>query len=1036
MTCRHLFQGRGFGLLVSALLLLGNPSAPEAQDKVGNGSLTISDGSWGSVYALQLRPKNGNALAESARLVINGGSVSSSIYGGYARSDNAAARAGSNSVIISGGLTGNSPGIYGGYARSSVSATAAANSLNISGSLALGMMASAYGGYARADGGNGGLFMASNNRVNIDGTAHLMQAFGGRISAINGGSDTNAAAYGNMVNVSGGSVDELYGGSATGKGTADASGNTVSISGGTHGHVVGGQAFSSGRDATANDNVISVTGGRITENLIAASVQSDATNASASNNAVYLNNAVVEQSVTGGFSPDTAIPTSLNNNSIVVGAGATVHGAVHGGDAAGTADGNSASYNTIAVVLGGKVDGELVGGNLEKSAGDASHNTILVSDGSVGGDIHGGQTAGGGSASNNAISVLQNGQVGGSLTGGSLQGTGDASNNTILISDGSVGGDIHGGQTAGGGSASNNAISVLQNGQVGGSLTGGSLQGTGDASHNTILIDNGSVGGDIYGGQTAGGGSASNNTIAVVQGGQVGGDLVGGSLQGTGDASHNTILINDGSVGGDIYGGQTAEGGSATGNSIIIGRQATLPTSTRLFGGTAGGSAVAAHGSGNTLFIDNWQGTVDRVAGFGNLHFVLPAPGTAEAGIPMLTVSNAQADDFDGTTVTAQLPDIITGGRAHLGETFELVHDDSLAIAKAHASSLISLQHGYAVLYDGTIVNSNDSIYIRIDGSRPNPRAGALTEARIGAAGLLNQGGDLVAGAALREARSAARQTEGTGWSAFATIYGGTASLTTETDVTTRGLSLVTGLARHAETAWLDVLVGAFFEAGYGSLNTTREVTGTTIQGSGDTRYTGGGLLARIDLMQGLLRGLYVEGSGRAGEVATTWDSEDLLDNLDRPADYDLTTPYYGGHAGLGYRLPMGETWTLDLYGKYLFTHQDGQDTGINGDNIHFDAVDSSRLRLGARLDGSILSSASLYMGAAWEYEYLGTARAASWTSDMGIPSTAMTGSSALFELGLAVTPATAPLRLDLALEGAASTRRSIGGRVQLVYEF
>ena len=132
----------------------------------------------------------------------------------------------------------------------------------------------------------------------------------------------------------------------------------------------------------------------------------------------------------------------------------------------------------------------------------------------------------------------------------------------------------------------------------------------------------------------------------------------------------------------------------------------------------------------------------------------------------------------------------------------------------------------------------------------------------IGPVGLMS-----VAGAALREARSAARQTEGTGWSAFATIYGSTASLTTETDVTTRGLSLVTGLARHAETAWLDVLVGAFFEAGYGSLNTTREVTGTTIQGSGDTRYTGGGLLARIDLTQGLLRGFYVEGSGRAGEV-------------------------------------------------------------------------------------------------------------------------------------------------------------------------
>ena len=243
-------------------------------------------------------------------------------------------------------------------------------------------------------------------------------------------------------------------------------------------------------------------------------------------------------------------------------------------------------------------------------------------------------------------------------------------------------------------------------------------------------------------------------------------------------------------------------------------------------------------------------------------------------------------------------------------------------------------------------------------------------------------------------------------------------------------------IARHAETVWADVLLGAFFEAGYGSLATSREVTGTTVWGNGDTHYTGGGLLARIDLTRGLLRGLYVEGSGRAGEVATSWNSDDLLDNLDRPADYDLSTPYYGGHAGLGYRLPLGETWTLDVYGKYLFTHQNGQETGLHGDSIHFDAVDSSRLRLGARLDGGILPAASVYMGAAWEYEYLGTARAASRTSDMSIPSTTMTGSSALFELGLAVTPETAPLRLDLALEGAAGTRRSIGGRVQLVYEF
>ena len=890
-------HGCGSGIVLSLLLLLGGSALPRAQDMVGDGELTISGGSWNYVYGLREQPRTGDAQAEGARLTISGGSVrgsiyggyarsaggtvragsnivtisggsiDSSIYGGYARSDNGTAQAGSNAVTISGGLNGDSPDIYGGYAHSGTSASAAGNSLTLRGPLDLGAWASAYGGYAYADGGDDGLFMTANNRVSLDGTAHLLQVFGGRVSA-HSAKAAVAAAYGNMVSIAGGSVDELYGGSAAGKGSAEASGNTISISGGSVTATVGASAFSAGGDAVADGNVISITGGDH-ENIIAASVQSNATRASATDNAIYLSDTTVTN-VTGAYSTNTAVPSFLQGNTIVVGSGARVTGAVHGGDARDT---------------------------------------------------------------------------------------------------------------------------------------------------------NGSS-------------SASDNTIAVVEGGRVDGDLVGGMLAGAGSASYNTLLVNNGSVNGDIYGGQTGAGGSATGNSIIIGRQATLPAGIRLFGGEVGGKAVAARGSGNTLFVDSWQGTVARAAGFANLHFVLPAPGTAAAGVPMLTVSGAQNDDFDGTTVTAQLPDIITGGNVHLGETFELVHDDSQAIAKADVSSLISLQQGYAVLYDGAIFRNDDSIYIRIDGSRANPLAGALTEARIGAAGMLKQGGDLLAGAGVREARAAARKTDTTGWAAFATLYGGAASLTTDTDVTTQGMSLVTGLARHGETAWMDMLVGAFFEMGYGNLNTSREAAGETITGNGDTHYTGGGLLARIDLTQGLLRGLYIEASGRAGQVNTSWYSDDLQDNMDRPADYDLVTPYYGGHAGLGWLLPLSEDWTLDVYGKYLFAHQDGQDTTIHGDTIHFDAVDSSRVRLGARLEGDILPSASVYMGAGWEYESLGTARATSRSSDIRIPSTSMAGSSALFELGLAVTPQTAPLRLDLALEGAAGTRRSIGGRLQLVYTF
>lgn len=858
---------RSLVFLVPAFLL--SPVGAFAQDYVGNGNATISGGKWTSIYGLKGQPRTGNALAESARLVITGGSASSSIYGGYARSDSGAARAGGNTLVIS-GLTGSAYSFYGGRARATGGdAVASANSLSMSGSLALGNLPEAYGGHAQTYNTTGGRVLTANNRLTLtlDNAVSLELAVGGRSTA-SASPGTAVGAYGNMVTLAGGTVSNLYGGWVTGDGPAEASGNTVAISGGAVTHVTGAEAYSYSQAATADGNVVSVTGGKH-DTVIAASVQSDASLASASNNAVYLSHTTVTNGVTGGLSTSENNPSRLDYNSIVVSAGAHVMGDVHGGDAdLAQVGGNSASYNTIAVVDGGQVDGNLVGGN----------------------------------------------------------------------------------------------------------------------------------------------------------------------LGGAGSASHNTILVNNGSVTGDIIGGSTAASGSSGGNSIIIGRLARLGASVNLLGGEVDGQVVASRGSGNTLFVDSWQGTVQRAAGFANLHFVLPVPGTPVAGVPMLTVANAEANDFDGTTVTAQLPDIITGGRAHLGETFELLHDDSGAVAKADPGGLVSLLQGYAVLYDGAIFRNGNSVYIRIDGYRSNPSAGALTQARIGAAGLLNQGGDLLAGAALRAADAAARET--TGWAAFAAVYGGAASLGTESDITTRGLSLVTGLAHRRETAWMNVLLGAFFEAGTADLTTSRQAAGTTINGSGAANYTGGGLLARLDIAHGLLRGLHLEASGRAGEAHTSWYSDDLLDNMDRPADYDLATPYYGGHVGLGYALPLDEAWTLELYGKYLFLHQDGQDAAVNGDKLRFDAVDSGRLRCGARLSGDVLPSASVYLGAAWEEEMFGTASAASRSSGIGIPSASMAGSSAVVELGMAIHPAATPVHLDLAVEGAAGTRRGIGGHVQLVYEF
>lgn len=856
-------------LLAGGLLpLLAHQAA--AEDYVGDGSADITGGSWDSVYGVQGQPRSGDAEAETAHVTVSGGTINNALYGGYANSTDSAARAGSNSVSVT-GLSGSITSIYGGYARSSAgNASASSNRLSMSGTLDLPLEPQLFGGYAFCRNATGGRLLTTNNRVNLNLNkgVTLDLVVGGR-SRAESSTDTASASYGNIVSVAGGNVMSLYGGWATADATAEASNNTLLISGGQVAYAVVGEAHSFSGDAIASGNVISVTGGTV-GSVIAASVQSDTTKAIASDNAVYLSNTTVTGGVSGGLSTNRNTPCILNNNSVVVGAGAVVTGDVHGGDANQplTVSGNSASYNTIAVVDGGQVNGEIVGGN----------------------------------------------------------------------------------------------------------------------------------------------------------------------LSGGGDALHNTILVRDGSVSGDIIGGRTAAGGSATDNGIIIGRRANLAETLNLFGGEVGGQVVSAQSSGNSLIIDGWQGTVKRAAGFANLHFVLPAPGSVDINVPMLTVTDAQANDFTGATVTAQLPAITTGGTLHVGETFELVHDSSGAISQVDVGGLVSLEQGYATVYDGVIAKDSDSVYIRIDGKRPNPLAGALTEARIGAAGLLNLGGDLLAGATLNAADTAARATKG--WALFTITYGGTADLTRDCDITTRGMSFIAGLARQHTAQKVDMLAGAFFESGFGNMSTERSFGWTGISGSGDVHYTGGGLIARMGVLQGTLSGLYVEASGRVGEVSTSWASGDLLDNLNRPAAYDLATPYAGGHIGIGYERPINEKWTLDLSSQYLYLHQSACRTGINGERFRFSSVDSGRLRCGARLTGRAHSTTDVYLSAAWEQELIGRARARSESSMMEIPSTSMRGGSALFDIGMTYRPETLPALMDFAIQGAAGTRRSIGARLQIMVAF
>ena len=808
----------------------------------------------------------------------------------------------------------------------------------------------------------------------------------------------DAVANGSMVNVSGGTVSrDLYGGSALSRnGSAEALNNSVTVSGGLsdfNDNIYGGYARSYVGGATADGNSVSMDGSLRFGPWVQAfggyarmsggsgfveSVNNRVTiGGSAALNFVVGGEAYAETSAQGSSrSADNAV--RLENGSVSL---------LYGGYA--IAPGDASSENNVVSIAGG-IFGDVVGGEVHSYEGTALAEGNMV-------------TITGGTGTSNVLGASVQGD----------EGAARASGNKVNVSGASIAGSVTG--------------AFAPESSVPAELTGNSVTLAEGA-----IVEGHVVGGAVTG--TAPGSRVDSNTVTVTDGGLVQGDVTGGMAEAENSSvSYNTVLVQNAFVGGSLYGGSTGEGGEAAFNSVIIGRGASFAPTTAFYGGFVGNSPVAAAGSGNTLFVDSWQGSVSRVAGFENLHFVLPAPG-APVNVPMLAVTNAQSGDFDGSTVTAQLPEVITGGLPYKGSTFVLLSDASGAVAQASAGRLISLQQGYVAYYDGILENTGTAVQLHfLEEVRMNPRIAALTEARAAASGLLNQGADLAADAGLRHAREAAEH-EDEHWRPFAAVYGGASRYHTGSRADTEGFSGMTGLTGSFSGADGRTVLGGFFEFGRAHLDTFNGFVSGDVNGRGDSRYMGAGMLARYDVVSGPLAGLYAEGVGRVGNIDTTWHSDDLRDNVGRPADYDLSNPYYGGHLGLGCVLGLGESLDMDVYGKFFWTHQDGDGADMNGDAVHFNSVDSRRLRMGARFDWKAFEDVTPYAGAAWEHEYSGTAHAVA--NDFSIPDASLKGDSAVFELGLAVEPGAGPLTLDAAFTGSAGERDSLGGHLTLLYRF
>jgi hypothetical protein len=578
----------------------------------------------------------------------------------------------------------------------------------------------------------------------------------------------------------------------------------------------------------------------------------------------------------------------------------------------------------------------------------------------------------------------------------------------------------------------------------------------GNATGNTVTISGNSTFGNgntsIYGGQSDYG-AANDNTVEI-SGGTINGYIYGG--MGSTEASGNTVTISGDAIinaldSAYIYGGTGAP--IAKNNTINILTQISVKG---LYGGIDSGA-----GDGNTLNIAAKNVVVgsDGIGGFQNMNFYLPSD--IANNDTMLTVNGSQKTDVKGVTFGVAA---LSGVKLEKGNTVNLITNpsglntddtlkttDSATLAKAKFLSANSLttDDAYELSISkkdaNTIIATVDNVTEqKADEGESGQKAVSIpdvlkspVETRAGVVTMINAGADLLISQGMSNAAdaAAAERTEGDaaaapragGFAPFAAVSFGKLRAESGSHVDNKGIGMNLGFAREIENKNGKLLVGPVIEYGHGSYDSYQD---SGIKADGKSRYWGIGVIAK----QTNDNGFYYEGSLRAGRTKSDYNS-DLRPGLH--VNYDSSATYWALHLGAGKLVDIGHSNTLDYYGKYFYSHTGSDSAFLNGANetANFDAVNSHRIRLGARLTHALNEKNKIYGGLAWQYEFKGDARA-TYSVSGEAPSPSVKGSSGMIELGWQVKPGKSPMTIDLGVTGWVGKQRGITANVQANWTF
>lgn len=419
-----------------------------------------------------------------------------------------------------------------------------------------------------------------------------------------------------------------------------------------------------------------------------------------------------------------------------------------------------------------------------------------------------------------------------------------------------------------------------------------------------------------------------------------------------------------------------------------------------------------------------------------NLYFIASGDNTN----PLLKVINNGTDNNGNVN--------IAGSNYNLGLTGDKILDIGSKLTLIEADGTINadnLEPGSGIKVSSTIKQdittnvevsvddsgSTEKLIATVNGALATDEASVLNASMLGGLAFNLQGADLIA----REGMEAAvrRAQLDNNHAVFAAL---TRSSLDYGAVDVDGTNMLAGLAWRSTTGAGSLTYGVFAEHGDGSYDTYANINGTSLHGEGDTDYTGGGILARMDFNGSKNGHGYLEASGRVGNADTDYTNSGLRDAYGRAASYSTDGTYYGAHIGAGYVQKLDEKSSIDWYGKLLWARLEGGSADLStGEHLTFDDADSLRLRIGGRWNYAASDFVNYYAGLGYEYEFDG--EASGFTNGLALGDEDLTGGSGVAELGISFKPSkNSPFSLELNLAGFTGEREGFRGGVEAVYTF